>query len=260
MKNNNKNKLILSMLREPVDLVKIKEIYNFLLKFPHINSYSNEDKITKWKFYNEENDFLILIFDQSVCKISKYNIIYRKWYISKQSNNFRYELIYDISKFVNNNELNLIKMKDNIEKNNKIIKELTTILGNITHRNDQFICWNNDIRVTIDIYKSNDDKNININYLKENQKSKKEIIKDLTFKEILNIFKKLDLNQNVIKNTQIQNTNENINKNVTENINQNKSLIFIQPLIKKKEEKIYSRKELSEEYKHLFIKYPKKLN
>lgn len=240
---------------------KLKILYKELCEYKFFDFYrinykqNNYDKITKWYFYDENEKFNILSFDQICNKnVSLNDIIERKWYINNETNLFSYEIITDIYNFTDNIKPYLIKMDENYKNNIKYIKQLSEVIDNYDYKDNKTINWRilnasksiEYIIISLNIFLNNNENNIQINI---KHKNKKEKIENYSFDKLLAYIKK----------NNIKRENKNIDPElINDQKNENELNITMKNLsIHKEIENRYvirPRNEVSNSYKNLFIK------
>lgn len=235
--------------------METKILYDELCKFKFFDYFSmnykthNYDKVTKWKFYDKNDNFNILSFVQTNMAIHKKNILQaidRKWYIGLESNNFKYTQI----DYNGINELKeyLQQMTENYENNISYLNEINNIIGKTTSKDYKNTSWNlrnikhkkttfEYISVSFCLFKENF-KNKNIKIIKKN-KNKNETVEFIDITDFLKFIKNISFE--TTENDKTQSTEE------------------IEPKICKDKKdyinyEIRPRNEISNTYKNLFIK------
>jgi hypothetical protein len=250
----------------------LKTLYIELCQYKYFDYYNTNyknystDKITKWYFYNNDNDFCILSLEQIISKkiINNYltDIINRNWYIACESKNFISEHITDIFEYYKNIKNNLVEMNENYTNNIKNINEIVKIIGKYQSKNYTDVIWKfynikksiDYIKIHVNLFLNNELKNIKI-IKKSNNKSEKE--------ELYNINELILYLQNISKDIQNQIKNDipelinlkNLHLHENNEVNEvNQLNNELHSLSINDNFEIASRKYLSNKYKNLFIK------
>lgn len=245
-------------------IVKIMEIqndniYDAIYKYKFFDylsiDYNTEkyNKTTRWKFYDKENNLNILILDQMTTKILKNKVlvdtITKNLYILKEYDNFKYKKIMDndVCKFVEEIKPSLELMNENYKNNINYIDEIQKIIKHNVSKDCECIKWKiKNIKKTIEyveiyvnLFKNNNDKNIKV--IKK-QTNKNEKIEFYSINETFEFLKKIS--KDIDKNIELKNTvNENLDIKI-QNLSINKKVNY----------EIRPKKEVSNDYKKLFIK------
>jgi len=247
--------------------VELKEFYQSLCKYKFFDFYKFDykrntyDKTTQWVFYDKDNTLNILIFEQTQSKevhnYSMIDTIKREWFVIKESDNFLYKNISDIFDFIKENEEFIRKMNMNYLNNINHVNYINEFLHKNISKDYKYVVWkfenitktNEYIKIYIDLFLDNDDKNIKI--LKKS-KGKKEIEEYYNINELLEYLKKIC---KTYKKNNIDKKFEELNNNFSV-LNTTDDIDTPTIVINVENNEIISKKEISQTYKNLFIKKP----
>lgn len=132
----------------------MKSYYDLLKSVHHtVSNKYNNTKHTCWKFYDNNNNLIILNNETGYIKTSNLYYKFNKWYIYQPD----LKIIKNIKEFVNTHKLCIQKMNKYVKNNFIMINRLNLLLKNM----DKFIYGNfygwkfeDDFYLKIDLYKS----------------------------------------------------------------------------------------------------------